>query len=276
MQRLLQMKDIGVINEITGQDIESRLGASKSLCLSLGKTSYFLMFSYTDIRNELKKDEQVCFYCGDNELVFISDSSKCHEIISSVSGNNQPYIQLLEFFLLLTADDLDVLEKIEDKITELEDSLLSNKKTAVRGRIKIITIRRSLLRMKRYYEQLCLITDEFSEDLNNIIPASFQKRFISLNRRLNHLLDSIIHLREYITQVREAYQAQIDIEQNQIMKVFTVLTGIFMPLTLIVGWYGMNLQMPEFGWSFGYPYVIILSVVVCILCIIYFKFKKWF
>jgi magnesium transporter len=76
--------------------------------------------------------------------------------------------------------------------------------------------------------------------------------------------------------VREAYQAQVDIEQNQIMKTFTVITAVFFPLSLIAGWYGMNFQMPEFGWRLGYPYVIALSAAVCAVCVICFKLKKWF
>ncbi len=178
--------------------------------------------------------------------------------------------------MLLTADDLDELGKLEDRIVELEDRLLSDKRADSAGRASIITIRRKLLIMKRYYEQLKIITGEFSEDVNDLIPRQLQKRFISLNRRINNLLQSVLHLREYITQVREAYQAQVDIEQNQIMKTFTVITAVFFPLSLIAGWYGMNFQMPEFGWRLGYPYVIALSAAVCAVCVICFKLKKWF
>ena len=92
---------------------------------------------------------------------------------------------------------------------------------------------------------------------------------------MNTLTDNVKNLREYVTQVREAYQAQIDIEQNRIMKVFTIISGIFLPLTLLVGWYGMNLRMPEFRWTYGYPLAIILSVVIVIVCLIFFKRKKW-
>jgi magnesium transporter len=60
------------------------------------------------------------------------------------------------------------------------------------------------------------------------------------------------------------------------MKVFTVITAVFLPLTLIVGWYGMNFTMPEYGWSHGYLYVIALSIVVCGICWLLFKRKKWF
>ena len=61
------------------------------------------------------------------------------------------------------------------------------------------------------------------------------------------------------------------------MKVFTVITTVFLPLTLIAGWYGMNFAaIPELEWRYGYLYVILLSVFVCSLCILFFKHKKWF
>jgi magnesium transporter len=81
---------------------------------------------------------------------------------------------------------------------------------------------------------------------------------------------------DYVTQVREAYQSAVDIDLNRIMKVFTVITAIFLPLTLIVGWYGMNLQMPEYAWPYAYPAVIAVSVCVAGLCVAYFKKHKWF
>lgn len=98
-----------------------------------------------------------------------------------------------------------------------------------------------------------------------------ERNFLSvIDRRLDHLLSSIMSLREYTTQVREAYQAQIDIEQNQTMKILTVITSVFLPLTLVAGWYGMNFSMPEYSWKYGYIYVIALSVSAVILCILFF------
>ena len=76
--------------------------------------------------------------------------------------------------------------------------------------------------------------------------------------------------------MREAYQSQIDIEQNELMKLFTVVTVIFQPLTLLVGWYGMNFSgMPELAWKYGYPVFIIVSAVIVLILILYFKKKKW-
>ena len=61
------------------------------------------------------------------------------------------------------------------------------------------------------------------------------------------------------------------------MKLLTIVTTIFLPLSLIVGWYGMNFQgMPELSWAYGYPAVIAVSVLIAVCLVIYFKKKRWF
>ena len=92
------------------------------------------------------------------------------------------------------------------------------------------------------------------------------------------LLQNHVHLlRENVLQIRELYQSMQDARQNKIMVVITIVTTIFLPLTLITGWYGMNfVYMPELQWRYGYFVVIIISLVIVIAEIIYFKKKKFF
>ena len=86
---------------------------------------------------------------------------------------------------------------------------------------------------------------------------------------MNSLLD-------YTNQIRDTYQSRLDVKQNRIMTVLTVVTTIFMPLTLIVGWYGMNFTyMPELNSVWGYPVVIGVSVLIVVVSIVFFKRKKW-
>ena len=76
--------------------------------------------------------------------------------------------------------------------------------------------------------------------------------------------------------MREEYQSQLSIQQNDLMRVFTIVTVIFLPLTLIAGWYGMNFTgMPELTWKFGYPAVIAISAIISVILVIIFKRKKW-
>ena len=84
-------------------------------------------------------------------------------------------------------------------------------------------------------------------------------------------------LRENMLQLRELYQSRQDARQNKIMGILTIVTTFFLPLTLITGWYGMNFAyMPELKWRYGYLSVIIVSLIIAIGEIIYFKKKKFF
>jgi magnesium transporter len=77
-------------------------------------------------------------------------------------------------------------------------------------------------------------------------------------------------------QLGDQYKANLDIRQNRIMTILTVVTTIFMPLTLIVGWYGMNFRyMPELEWRWGYPVIIVVTLLIAIGCLLFFKKKKW-
>ena len=90
------------------------------------------------------------------------------------------------------------------------------------------------------------------------------------------LYDTATSLRDYTMQLSDLYQSQIDLKQNRIMTILTVVTTIFMPLTLITGWYGMNFtHMPELDSPYGYPLVIVAALVIAVASLLYFKKKKW-
>ena len=95
--------------------------------------------------------------------------------------------------------------------------------------------------------------------------------------RVEQLQNHVHLIRENVLQIRELYQSIQDARQNKIMAVITIVTTIFLPLTLITGWYGMNfVYMPELQWRYGYFAVIMISLIIVIAEIIYFKKKKFF
>ncbi len=234
-----------------------------------------LSFDWYDIHNKHAKPAQVIIYFTREHIFFICEGERCfkqaEQLITEKASNEK---NLYSFFLELLKGDLEHLEKLEERITETEDELLTASQSAYAG--EIIAFRRELLRLKKYYEQLNQVFEGLTENENNLIPPEDLRLFRILDNKIDRLFSHVLNLRDYVTQVREAYQAQIDIEQNNLMKIFTVVTAVFLPLTLIVGWYGMNLQMPEFSWPFGYPLVIALSIAVVMFCLFYFKRRKWF
>jgi magnesium transporter len=229
-------------------------------------------------RRSMARANRVCICLGkDFKLFFCEDADAAVRMMypEGCEGTGIEYNRLLcVFFERLTADDPDVLERIENETAALESALMTSKKRNFVN--EIISLRKKLMVYKRYYEQLLDILDDLQENENRILDPNSLRHFKTYSRKVDRLYQSVLHLRENVTQAREAYQAEVDISLNNIMKLFTVITAVFLPLTLIVGWYGMNLQMPEFGWPLGYPMVIILCVAVVVLCLVYFKKHKWF
>ncbi len=181
---------------------------------------------------------------------------------------------LAEFMAKLIANDMTVFDDLEKEIVELEQALITTQK---RDCVKeIISLRKKLMILKKYHEQILDILECLSENENNIFDENTMKYFDRMQKKTERYYQNILNLRESVTQVRESYQAQVDINLNYTMKIFTVITTIFLPLTLIVGWYGMNFDMPEYNWHHSYAMVIGLSLGVVVAGVAFFKKKGWF
>ena len=231
------------------------------------------------INNVLKPSKKVCIFFTKNLLVFICDKDPIiDDIISKTKSGEIKCTNLSKmlytFFDKLTSEDTYSLENIEQEIANLEEGLITSKKDNYLK--KIIILRKKLLKLKRYYERFLNIAESIEENDNKLIDKKTIKYFRMFTNRINRLYQGVNNLRDYVTQVREAYQAQVDINQNTLMKLFTVVTTIFLPLTLIVGWYGMNFNMPEYSLSYGYPVVITICISVVVICVVWFKKNKWF
>lgn len=210
---------------------------------------------------------QLIIICKDTEKIL----NLLHPLPTGTSLNTSQL--LLHFMEHLILDDHRLLEDIEEDIAELENSLLLGKKDNVE---EIINLRKQLLGWKRYYEGMLWILDDILENENGLLDETALRQFRVHANRVDRLFHDVLNLQDYVTQVRESYQAEMDLRLNNIMKTFTVITAIFLPLTLLAGWYGMNLKMPEYSWAIGYPLVASLAVIIVILCIIFFKKNKWF
>ena len=181
---------------------------------------------------------------------------------------------IYSFFELQTKKDDIIFDSIEKEIMDLEQALIATGKRDCVS--EIISLRKRLMVLKKYYEQFLNVLDILVENENGIFDGKTLRSFKMLYRRTERRFQNVLNLREYVTQVRESYEAEVDISLNTTMKIFTVVTTIFLPLTLIVGWYGMNLKMPEYGWKYGYLFVGLLSLTCIAGIIIFFKRKKWF
>ena len=120
------------------------------------------------------------------------------------------------------------------------------------------------------------VAGELRENENGYFSDEECGLFRLFEERVIRLREESQLLREYCTQIQSLFQSEIDIRQNRIMQILTIVTTIFLPLTLLVGWYGMNFSgMPELHWKYGYPAIILVSVAVVVLSLWVCKKKKF-
>ncbi len=174
----------------------------------------------------------------------------------------------------LIKNDNTGLEDIEVQINLMEDKVLNDFEYKNFNE-ELLKYKRKLLELRNYYEQLIDIGETLCENENKLFEEENLKFFKIFTQKADRLCSNVNILRENISQLRETYQSSLDLKLNNTMKFFTVITAVFLPLTLIVGWYGMNFKfMPELNWRYGYLFVISLSVIVVSIFIIIFKRKK--
>ena len=90
------------------------------------------------------------------------------------------------------------------------------------------------------------------------------------------VMDTIETYRDMVSGMLDIYMSSVSNKMNEVMKVLTIFAAIFIPLTFIVGIYGMNFHhMPELEWSLGYPLILLAMLTIGIVMLLFFKRKKW-
>ncbi|MEG0093137.1 MAG: CorA family divalent cation transporter [Erysipelotrichaceae bacterium] len=221
-----------------------------------------------------------CFYYKNNLLLVVAIDPDFETEFEAVLSRHE-FIRfhleklIASFLEMFIKEDAIMLHEMESKIAIIEDDVMQEKNIDFHR--SVYELRKTLLHLKSEYEQLMDISQGLYENDNHLFKEEEVHHFKILGDRLNRLYNQSQLLRDYIVQVHEEYQAQVDITMNKTMQVFTVITAIFLPPTLIVGWYGMNFKiMPELNWEYGYPAVITLCVVSVVGFMLYFKKKKLF
>lgn len=236
-------------------------------------------FQIPDRSNLKERDYCFAFALDEKGIVFIDDSGKAEEMIDAIRRTKRwrnPSLErfLYDFLEQIVDNDLSLMEHYEVELNRIEDTILETQGQG--DLVRVNEIRSDIRELLIHYEQIIDMTQELEENENGFFSEE-NLRYIHLFMNLmarRH--DSAVSLRDYTMQVRDLYNVQLEVRQNRIMTLLTVVTTIFMPLTLVAGWYGMNFRyMPELEWRLGYPIVIIVSIAIVVFCLILFKKKKW-
>lgn len=278
---------IGNIQEI--DSIFSKFGMDKKLINEVNNSIIPKLESYRDMdyiyvydidSNTEKGNEYWLFLRKQGLIMICKDENELkRKFLKNIEEKQLGSLsieKLLAIFLnQLVMDDVGLVRSLEEEIEQLEENILISKPKA--ANLEIIVMKKRLLFLRHYYEQLLEVAWDIEENDNRLINDEDMKSFGMFTGRLERITKSMVMLRDYLTQVREAYQAQEDIRLNETMEIFTVITAIFLPLTLLTSWYGMNFKyMPELEWHYGYFGVFVIAIVIVVAMWSYFKKRNMF
>lgn len=232
-------------------------------------------------KNEQKKAQlSFGFYLTGKKVVFIEDEGKLKawiekqtEMFQEVDTPKQLLLRIMEHMI---EKDTLYFSHMEAELDKLEEEISGEGGSNNNFFTSLTKHRQKLSEFNIYYEQLINIGELFStcDFYRSEQDTQGWDRFM---HRVERLQNHVHLLRENVLQIRELYQSMQDARQNKIMGIITIVTTIFLPLTLITGWYGMNfVYMPELQWRYGYFAVIIGALIIVIAEFIYFKKKKFF
>lgn len=251
----------------------------------------YLFFSIKSVLQKEGSDEleveQISFVMKDNLLVSFQEKKSdffahIRERIRTGSGlvrkKKEDYLlymlldSVMENFFITLENYEDAIEKLLG--TQKSEPLQEQYEFIEKNRGNLNFLKRCILPLREALYNLKGIRED--EAASGIDKANYSY-YERLHQKSYELLDQIEYDSSQIEAAANIFFSLQNQKMNQIMKTLTIVSVIFMPLTFIVGVYGMNFEnMPELSMKNGYYLVWIVMVVITILMVVYFKRKKWF
>lgn len=241
------------------------------------------MFTYDESARELK-NEQVSIILSERYIItFLEDPGDVFDPVrerirkagTKIRKNGSDF---LAYSLIDSIVDsyFHILEMIGEEIEELEDRLVVNTQ---KDDIQLIhRMRRNMILLRKSVWPLREVISVMQRNENSFIKTSTQIYLRDVYDHLIQIIDTIESFRDMIVGMLDVSLSSTSNKLNEVMKVLTIISTLFIPLTFLAGVYGMNFKkFPELEAAWMYPWGFwIISLVVAIIMIAYFKKKKWF
>lgn len=275
-------KDFG-IHRFDLKDLFSNLQVTKIVTYT---DATFIMMSgcFIDKEGHLAI-EQIAFILGKNYVISFqeTDSPIFDDVISAI---NETRVQIREkgadylLYILMNAvysQYIESISKINDHLDEIEDDIINHYLADNRimqffrtKRKEYALIRRSIIPMREEFDNLL-------HNSNQLIDDDSFVYFNDFDDRLRTTLEELELLNESIMSLMDLYFNNNNLKMNEIIKRLTVVSTIFIPLTFMVGVWGMNFDfMPELRWKYGYFVSWGIMIIIALIAIYFLKKKKWF
>ncbi|MBY6052872.1 magnesium/cobalt transporter CorA [Cytobacillus firmus] len=249
------------------------------------KMDYYEDYSFfvTHSLNHINEDKQeINFFIGSNYIVSYHHelSREMNDVWERLSLSKKiskwdPYLVMYHIIDKIVDNYFPIVYQLEDRLSLIEDN--PNDETMEELLEKLFDIRHHLLQI-RY--TVIPMRDLIYRVINSHRLKGVKERyeyFADIHDHLLKLTEMIDGNRELTNDIRDSYLSINSHQTNRVMRVLTVITTIFMPLTFIAGIYGMNFEnMPELSWKYGYFETLLLMFIIALGMFWWFMKKGWF
>ncbi|MEW6348711.1 MAG: magnesium/cobalt transporter CorA [Thermodesulfobacteriota bacterium] len=172
-------------------------------------------------------------------------------------------------------DYFGILEKLAEQIEAVEEALVADP-----GRLTlhgIHTLKTDMIHMRRSVWPIREVLNSLARGDGDLVKSDTIPYLRDVYDHTVHVIDNMESYRDIITGMLDIYLSSMSNRLNEIMKVLTIIATIFIPLTFMTGWYGMNFKgMPELQWPWSYPVFAGFAATAAVVMLILFRIKKWF
>jgi magnesium transporter len=167
-----------------------------------------------------------------------------------------------------------VIEQLGDVLVELEEEVFDRARRETRRRLS--TLRRELILLRRAIWPVRELISQFERSDTTVLTEDTRRYLRDTYDHTVQIIDVIESMREMTAGLMELYVSELSHRLNETMKLLTMIGTVFIPLTFIVGVYGMNFEyMPELAWPWAYPAILLFMLAIAGGMVIYFRIKKW-
>lgn len=235
-------------------------------------------FFIPDRKNIQSEEHKFAFALDEKGIVFIDDSKASRKIINKIKNRKKWRLPSLERFIYdflneIIRNDFRIMERYEHELDDMEADINNGDELTS---YRVNEIRADIRDLRNNYEQLLDLGEVFEENENKFFREENLRYFRLFVNRIERLRDLSNSMRDYTIQIRDVYKMHLDIKQNHIMTILTMVTTVFTPLMFLVGWYGMNFHyMPELDYRWSYPILFFACILISVLALVFFRRKKW-
>ncbi|WP_163191740.1 magnesium transporter CorA family protein [Clostridium thermarum] len=270
---------------LDNETLEECKNKNQSAKICVYESYLFIIFNILELNNDEIISRELNIYLGKDYIITIyKDQSPILEnLLQDINQGKDCFILkesprpcILLYYILdrIIVRNYNIISDLEAEADDIEIKILKSPNEEHARRL--INLRRQVYKIRKFLNPLRYIGDSLNIIDYRFIEAEYLKYFESINKKIDKLMQAQDMLVQDLALVREAYESEISNKTNEIMKVFTIVAAVFLPIEIITGLFGMSFNhIPLKNEVYGFYFIVAVMVPLVLFLISVFKNKKW-